>query len=90
MKTTIKWMNLIFQCYSELLFFSLFFRIPVVDIRGDDLSETEEESDDEDFLSFETEDDTSGLDYDIYDFTSLYDTNSDDDDKTVSSRKRRR
>ena len=66
------------------------FRIPVVDIRGDDLSETEEESDDEDFLSFETEDDTSGLDYDIYDFTSLYDTNSDDNDKTVSSRKRRR
>ena len=73
-----------------LQFFCSFFRIPVVDIRGDDLSETEEESDDEDFLSFETEDDTSGLDYDIYDFTSLYDTNSDDDDKTVSSRKRRR
>ena len=63
--------------------------IPVVDIRGDDLSETEEESD-EYFLSFETEDNTSGFDYDIYDFTSLYDTNSDDDDKTVSSRKRRR
>ena len=75
--------------FHTTLFFSLFFRIPVVDIRGDDLSETEEESD-EDFLSFETEDDTSGLDYDIYDFTSLYDTNSDDDDKTVSSRKRRR
>ena len=52
-------------------------------MRGDDLSETEEESDDEDFLSFETEDDTSGLDYDIYDFTSLYDTNSDDNDKTI-------
>ena len=68
---------------------SLFFRIPVVDIRGDDLSETEEDSE-EDFLSFETEDDTSGLDYDIYDFTSAYDTNSDDDDKTVTSRKRRR
>ena len=63
--------------------------IPVVDIQGDDLSETEEESD-EYFLSFETEDNTSGFDYDIYDFTSLYDTNSDDDDKTVSSRKRRR
>ena len=63
--------------------------MPVVDIRGDDLSETEEESD-EYFLSFETEDNTSGFDYDIYDFTSLYDTNSDDDDKTVSSRKRRR
>ena len=74
--------------YSAFIF-CLFFRIPVVDIRGDDLSETEEESD-EDFLSFETEDDTSGLDYDIYDFTSLYDTNSDDNDKTVSSRKRRR
>ena len=74
--------------HSAFIFCS-FFRIPVVDIRGDDLSETEEESD-EDFLSFETEDDTSGLDYDIYDFTSAYDTNSDDDDKSVSSRKRRR
>ena len=49
--------------------------IPVVDIRGDDLSETEEESD-EYFLSFETEDNTSGFDYDTYDFTSAYDTNS--------------
>ena len=49
--------------------------MPVVDIRGDDLSETEEESD-EYFLSFETEDNTSGFDYDIYDFTSAYDTNS--------------
>ena len=74
--------------YSAFIF-CLFFRIPVVDIRGDDLSETEEESD-EDFLSFETEDDTSGLDYDIYDFTSAYDTNSGYDDKTVSSRKWRR
>ena len=81
-------LNILYSAFISNSFFP-FIRIPVVDIRGDDLSETEEESD-EDFLSFETEDDTSGLDYDIYDFTSVYDTNSDDDDKSVSSRKRRR
>ena len=63
------------------------FRIPVVDIRGDDVSESVDE-DDEDLLSFEIEDDTSAVDIYEYDFSSFYDTHSDGEKKT--SRKRRR
>ena len=64
------------------------FRIPVVDIRGD-ISEDDDEESEEDFLSFDTEDDTSDVDYSIYDFYP-YDTNSDDNNIKVASRKRRR
>ena len=63
------------------------FRIPVVDIRGDDVSESVED-DDEDLLSFEIEDDTSAVDIYEYDLSSFYDTHSDGEKKT--SRKRRR
>ena len=64
------------------------FRIPVVDIRGDDVSESVED-DDEDLLSFEIEDDTSAVDIYEYDFSSFYDTYNSDSEKKISRKRRR-
>lgn len=63
-------------------FFHLLIRIPVVDLRGDDVSGPLDETD---FLSFGEDDGTSSdVNYDIYDYLSLYDETS------STSRKRRR
>ena len=66
------------------------YRIPVVDIRGEEIDTDKAAEDDEDTLTFgdSSSDDSSGVEYDIYDFYSLYDTNS--DDNAVNSRKKRR
>lgn len=57
-----------------------------MDLRGDDVSAPLDESDD-DFLSFGDEDGTSSdVNYDIYDYLSLYD----DTESSSSSRRRRK
>ncbi len=63
---------------------SIFFklrRIPVVDLRGDDVSK---ETPPEDLLSFDGKADQAPLEYDIYDYLSLYDS------QDVAQRRRRR
>ena len=47
------------------------YKIPVVDLRGDDVSK---ETPPEDLLSFDGKADQAPLEYDIYDYLSLYDS----------------